>query len=617
MIPTIRSLVILQIVFFGGIAGTSSSCSILEAAGQEHQAGRVTSVTLYRGQALVTRAVKIAGEEGGKELVVTDLPNNILGDSLFAEGTGVDVRAVRFRTRAVGEEPRLEIRKLDEHIAQIQTEILRVQQTQKLLQQRMTYLDNLEKFVAGTGKTDLARGVLDAESLEKITVFTFEQRGQVLEQNLKLSEDLKKLDDELSLANRKRNELTGGHSRMIREAVVFLHKRGAGDAELKLNYLVQGAGWSPAYNLRAGKAGEVVQVEYNAIINQMTGEDWSDVELTLSTASPALSAACPGLAPFRVSLSNPAGNPQRKPDFMPLRQYGLSNQQLLAAARGQNTSWRLDRNREANWQMNDAINGICFVELTTGKDELRQLQLDMLQAAQEPSISYQIGTTVSLASRSDQQMVRISELSLPTELYHVATPVLSGYVYREAEIRNTGENDLLSGPVTVYLNGRFVGRTELPTVARGQTFVVGLGADSQLRTRRELVERTETAQGGNREISFEYRLVLENYKPNDVKIRVMDRIPFAERGNDIRVTLGQLPKKLSGDKTYVQIERSKGILRWDVEVPASTAGDSAYVLNYDFKLEFDRKFSLATNLGSKATPLQREFELIQEQRAVK
>ena len=61
--------------------------------------------------------------------------------------------------------------------------------------------------------------------------------------------------------------------------------------------------------------------------------------------------------------------------------------------------------------------------------------------------------------------------------------MLTSYVYREAELANSSDQDLLAGPITVYLDGRFVGRGEIPTVA-GQTFVVGFGADPQLRARR-------------------------------------------------------------------------------------------------------------------------------------
>ena len=35
--------------------------------------------------------------------------------------------------------------------------------------------------------------------------------------------------------------------------------------------------------------------------------------------------------------------------------------------------------------------------------------------------------------------------------------------------------------------------------------------DPQLRSRRELVNKTDSTQGGNRETRFEYRLVVENF----------------------------------------------------------------------------------------------------------
>ena len=47
--------------------------------------GKVTHVTLYRSQALVTRTLAIAGAEGSLEIVVGDLPENVITDSLFAE----------------------------------------------------------------------------------------------------------------------------------------------------------------------------------------------------------------------------------------------------------------------------------------------------------------------------------------------------------------------------------------------------------------------------------------------------------------------------------------------------------------------------------------------------
>ena len=73
--------------------------------------GRVTAVTLYRGQALVTRTVDVDGPTGSQELVVGGLPEQIVGGSLYAEaGEALEIRAGRSHPRrwrgAAGRSPR-------------------------------------------------------------------------------------------------------------------------------------------------------------------------------------------------------------------------------------------------------------------------------------------------------------------------------------------------------------------------------------------------------------------------------------------------------------------------------------------------------------------------------
>ena len=55
---------------------------------------------------------------------------------------------------------------------------------------------------------------------------------------------------------------------------------------MKVRYLVEAASWSPSYNIRADAARKSATVEYQASIEQMSGEDWNDVTMTLSTATP-------------------------------------------------------------------------------------------------------------------------------------------------------------------------------------------------------------------------------------------------------------------------------------------------------------------------------------------
>ena len=604
-----------------------------QANSAESVGGRVTNVTLYRGQALITRAIPIEGDGGSMEVVVGDLPEQIVPNSLFAEGgEAVEIRAVRFRTRAVGQEPREEVRKLDGEILEVQQQFDLTAKRQALLGKRTEYLGKLEGFVAPTAHTDLAKGVLDAEALERVTTFAFAQHEKIAEEEATLARQAHDFQEQLALLQRKRAEITTGASRTEREAVLFLQKQAAGSAEVRLNYLVNSCGWSPAYTMRSGADHKQVRIEYNALIQQLTGEDWTDVTLTLSTASPALSAAGPGLAPFHVTLGSDAvfNAPNAQTDANePAQQTanvygrGLSKGQVLDQLQGlnlrksefgqaSNNAVMFEEQNRINWSLNDVAYGLQQLEINGDATTLSVLRNEATDGDNGPSLNYSLHGAVSLASRSDQQMVRIMATDMESRFYHVAVPVLTPYVFREAELKNSSNEDLLAGPITVYLDGRFVGQGEIPTVARGQTFVVGFGADPQLRARRELADKQDGVQGGNRETRFDYRIVVENFSNENTPVRVIDRVPHAENGEDIRVTLGKTNDPISDDKLYQREERPMGILRWDIDVLSNASGESARLVEYQYTIEYDRQY--VVSLPEAKQRLQEEFERLQRER---
>lgn len=343
----------------------------------------------------------------------------------------------------------------------------------------------------------------------------------------------------------------------------------------------------------------------------MSGEDWQDVALTLSTASPALSSAGPGLAPFHLTLADGANQaPMAKKDVAQQAQQARGRQQ--AANFDNRNAVDFGKNYSSSWAINSAVNDFQCLVLTNPLDALNSVDTTMSDG-EGPNLSYALAGAVSLASRSDHQMVRILQSEMKSQFYHVATPLLTSYVFREAELTNDGGEDLLAGPINVYLDGRFVGRGEIPTVARGQNFVVGFGADPQLRARHELASKTDDVQGGNRQIEFAYRLVIENFKSEAAAVRVLDRLPYSDRTSDIRVTMTEGKDALSADKVYLRRERPKGMLRWDIEVPAKATAENARMVEYTVRMEFDRNFQLTSATGQAQQQME-EFEKLQRAR---
>ena len=274
--------------------------------------GRLDEVTVYRGQALVTRLVEIPGPAGLREMVVTELPERINPGSIYAESAdGVEVRSVRYRIRPVERDVREEVRKLDQELREVADQLQSLAEQEKVFMNQTTYLDKLEQFTAPTAQVELTKGVLNAETLKALTSFMFDQRGTISGKLLKSSFDKRDLTEKQSLLARQRDQLTAGSDKAIREAVVFVNLKEAG-GKMRVRYLVDGATWDPSYNARVDAKRQGVLVEYNASIEQMSGEDWNDVNMSLSTATPSLVANAPVLLPLTIAL-HAGGVPANKP----------------------------------------------------------------------------------------------------------------------------------------------------------------------------------------------------------------------------------------------------------------------------------------------------------------
>ncbi len=579
------------------------------AMAAEEMTGEIESVTVYRGQALVTRVMELQGEQGPMELTVTQLPAQVIPNSLYASGSrDVAIRAVRYRTRAVQNEPREEIRKIQQQMEEIRKELRAAEAEEGLIKQKKAYLDKLEGFSTAKSAKELDKATLDVEALIKLSDYLFKQRAQLAQQHVDITEEKSQIQEKLNLLQRQLSQLTSSTTRTVREAVIFLEKP-RGNATIRLNYLVGGATWQPSYTVRCAGRDEKIQLEYNALIQQMSGENWQGVKLTLSTASPKMVASAPLLTPLWVTLRpNGAAPPQQQGAMQGQSAYGFEQQRNVSRlnravqqrSQSRTTTWQQD------WALNSVANEMQLLDFNADAESIRQSRItDMI--SEVLSVSYDLGGRISLPSRNDQQMVQIARMNMEGDFYYLSIPVLTPYVYQQADLVNNSEIALLAGPVNTYLDGQFTGSDQIPMVAKGQRFTLGFGVDSQLRVRRELAEKTESTQGGNRKLDFTYAFQISNFKDKAVEVRLLDRLPEAPSA-DIQVELGQMSQSLSENDLYRKTLYNSGILMWQIEVPASSAGAEARTLRYSYSLEFDRNMTLAEPSKQQLQQEQEEFK---------
>jgi hypothetical protein len=572
---------------------------------QKVAASRIVAATVYQGTALVTREVDVPEGQNLVEFVVSPLPEQTVDSSLYTEGTdGIRVLSTRFRARAVQEDTRDEVRAVEQKIRELNQANELIQRQAQISEQNLQLLAKLENFTSATMQQLMDKGMLNGDATIGLTKFLMDTRTKLAEGQVKSKHQTAENQRAIEFAQRQMNELTAGANRTLRDAVITVDK-GANNAaaKVRLNYLVNAAGWNPQYKLRAGKETDPVQVEYLAAVQQQSGEDWSGVEVTLSTAEPMLNAAPPELMALNVDVTSvrpvaaaapggKGGQPNASGGFANARENYARAKQLRQEAQQQ-----LNANQsDAGWAGNNSAAALEQAAELLAMDEdagVADLQKEARASREGPSVTYHLKTHLTVPSRNDQQLIEVARLELKPEYFYKAVPVLTPHVYRLANLKNTSDQVLLPGEATMYQGTDFVGRTNLPLVAIGEQFTAGFGVDPQLQASRELVDKSRTVQGGNQVHAYHYRVRLSSFKQTPVTVQVWDRLPRAEAAESVGVNLVSAQPELSTDERSVRAERPQNLLRWDVKVEPGENGEKAKTITYDFKLEYDRNVAIA------------------------
>jgi hypothetical protein len=264
----------------------------------------ITDVTVYQGQALVTRAVNVPEGEGTIELVVTPVPAQTVESSLFTEGgDGVRVLSTRFRSRAVKDDTRQDVRAKEELIKKLHDEAVKLEKEITVQDEDLQFLQKLGGFTGASLAGLTAQGRLESEPIIALSKFVMDNRGAKTKTAAELRLRLEANAEAAEFAKRQLTELSAGRSRVERDAVIVVHKTRPQAGTVRLGYLVGAAFWQPQYRLRGAANDAPVRLEYLAAVVQQTGEAWTNARITLSTARPSLDAALPDLLPLKMAVA--------------------------------------------------------------------------------------------------------------------------------------------------------------------------------------------------------------------------------------------------------------------------------------------------------------------------
>jgi len=584
---------VILVVMLGVMAGVGMA----EPVGVD---GPITSVIVYRGQALVTRTIEIPSGGGDMELLLENLPEKILPESLYAQSGGtVSVLSVRYREKVVREDMREEVKALQGEILALKKQIQNAGFDQQNCMDRIDRYREQWKLSVDSANADLNRGILQPEAVQKLTEFLETKSIELHKESVRLVNEKQDLERRLAEAEKKLNELQQGQQRVNRQALVYIARADNAKASISLSYLVRDANWQPQYNLRAMPEQKAAGVEYNALVQQSSGEDWSNTTLALSTAEPMMISTAPSLEPMMVTLGSGEAMMMQQVAQQPVPQAGgmgvagFADQGQYFDSLIRSKRENIGKGIKAARELNQIAISNQMIELEADRRQMEQMQKRAAVVARTEGVSvmYALKGKLSLPSRTEQQILNIASFECPGQYVFAASPLLTDYVYLQGEITNTGNTILLPGPASMFRNGEFVGRSDMKLVTSGQTFTAGFGIDSQIQVVREFVDKKIETQLGSRYNEQHYRIALSNYKAGPVAVRLLDRVPWTENGS-LSIELKNVSHPLSEDAEYLRTEKNKGILRWDLQLDGGTFGPKATIVTYCYGMKYDKSLSI-------------------------
>ena len=372
---------------------------------------------------------------------------------------------------------------------------------------------------------------------------------------------------------------------MQRDAIITIDKTApAGGGTVRLNYLVNSANWQPLYKVHTD-GDKKVHVEYLATVQQQSGEDWGDADVSLSTAQPMLNAAPPDLLALDLTVGGGNANANANGTFGVDVDANATNA-LQLRQQGQSAF-----NGKGYIDARNLVNSATVLEQSNELLDFDQKADAKPVRTEGPSVIFHLPTRYSIPSRSDSQLIEVAQLDLAPEFFYKAVPVLTTHVYRLATLANNSTYVLLPGEATMYSGKDFVGRMDMPLVAIGESFTAGFGIDPQIQVERTLISKTQSIQGGNQVHNYSYRIRISNFKQEVANVQVWDRLPKAD-SESVGITLLNSTPDLSADPQYVREDKPQNLQRWDINVDKEHTGEKAATIDYQFKLEYSRDVSI-------------------------
>ena len=523
------------------------------AHAQTKQKLNIEQATVFLSGAELTSTATVSLSKGENEVIFSNVAGNVNSQSLNLGATnGVVVESATFQNNYVATEvfsPRA--KELKDSIDVVGDHIEEVSNKIAVITEEMAILKENRK-VSGN-----ANGLSVAELTKMLDLINAKMEGY-LNQKDKLDKQLAKADDYLAKLNSQLNEEKKKDYQPGGQLLVKFYTKEATTANVSVDYVVPGAGWSPTYDIVADDAHSPIKLFYKANIHQSCGVSWNNVRLSLSTGNPNEGAQAPAMNPWYLAFYTPpvTANTYKKALIqgdiatMPTTQ----TDDLTASAPGM-----YQQGRGANVNIGGArsegtlyiIDGVQ-VQNTSVNNYVRVDNAGI-------NASFDIDLPYTIPTDGQQHLVAIKKYELPASYRYYVVPKLDKDAFLQAQVTNWEDLNLLPGQSNIFYEGTYVGQGYIDVRNIKDTMTLSLGRDKKIVVKRDQDTKLRSTKtiGTNVREAFAYTISVRNTRKENITLVVQDQQPVSTN-TDIAIE----ERETAG----AEFDEKTGIMNWTIGV---------------------------------------------------
>jgi uncharacterized protein (TIGR02231 family) len=477
----------------------------------------ITTVTVFTDRAEISRNLGASLKPGFNEVRLENVAGSIEATSIRVDGEGDGIiHGVKYESIPVNfdEIDLPKVKELRTQLKEMENEAQKDRDLLSILNARIEALNNAVKTIGqNTTKSDTLVTFNETAEASMENFFDYHERKCIqlkaqireVEKNLQKKDlEIQRLNDEL---NQYRWNMTSKNTISIE-----LENPTSGEIAVGLNviYHVYGARWSPSYDIRVKSQSKEhsMNLTYFGNIQQQTGEDWTNIDLLLSTAQPGLGGDLPVLGTTVVQFKPPPPPPQQ-PQRYQMREEMCMDRAEIQCARVAAPMMKMGR--------------------TVASAEERML-----------STNFTIPSKKTIPSDTSEHKVTIAVETLKAYLHYHCVPKKDTNVFLMATVINETDYPILAGPASVYINNSMSAMINLKPTSCGEKLECPLGVDKTVKVIYKPTHKFKSSVGlinksaasGN-----EQRIVVKNNKRSEaILITLHEPVPKSA-DEKIKVTL--------------------------------------------------------------------------------